>query len=413
MLQDRRRECTAAEDAISIVNAVALESLRAGAQKNVPLRLAIDARVWKTGIGTYTRDLLSGLQRLGAEIRVRAIVRAEAEHTIAPLCDEAIVEDVPIYTVREQFQIPRAARGCDLLHVPHYNVPVLYRDPVVATIHDLTHLTAPAFRKSAKAWLYAWPMLQAAARKASLIITVSEHSKREISRRLGIRAEKIAVIHNGVGPRFRFRNRTEARARVQAALGIARPYLLYVGNLKPHKNVPALVRAFAKLRSRRGMDYLLVLGGDDQAHRNAVLSECAALGIRDAVLHVPWISEDLLPDVYAAADLLVMPSICEGFGLPVLEAMACGTPVVCSRAMALPEVAGDAALYIDPHDIEAMAAAIERVLCSPAVQAEMREKGFRQAAKFKWEESARKHVEVYQRVLGRSIGTNACRTCLS
>ncbi|HET7101042.1 MAG TPA: glycosyltransferase family 1 protein, partial [Terriglobia bacterium] len=143
----------------------------------------------------------------------------------------------------------------------------------------------------------------------------------------------------------------------------------------------------------------LVLVGDDRTRRQGVLDECARLGISDVVRHLPWAPERLLPDLYRAAELVVMPSTSEGFGLPVLEAMACGTPVACSNATSLPEVGGDAVEYFDPYNVEEMAAAMERVLDSPSLQADMREKGLKQAAKFTWEECARKHLEVYRSVL--------------
>jgi glycosyltransferase involved in cell wall biosynthesis len=362
-------------------------------------RLAVDARIWKTGIGTYTVNLLREIRRVDGEFRVSAIVRAEAEGMMAGMCDETRVVDAPIYSLQEQLRIPAAAGECDLLHVPHYNVPALYRGRMVVTIHDLTHLTDPAFRNSAKAWLYARPMLKMAAKKASHVITVSGFSKQQIIEYLGVRPEKVSVIYNGLGSQFCLIDRATAKEKVRSTLNIEPPYLLFVGNLKPHKNLGRLLRAFALLRERGRTNLTLVLVGDDRKRKQSVMGECARLGISEVVRHVPWVAEDLLPQLYASADLVVMPSTSEGFGFPVLEAMACGTPVVCSNATSLPEVGGDAVEYFDPYNVEEMAAAIERVLDSPSLQAEMREKGLKQAAKFTWEECARKHLEVYRKVL--------------
>jgi glycosyltransferase involved in cell wall biosynthesis len=363
------------------------------------VRLAIDARNWKTGIGTYTLNLLRAMRRVGGEFRVSAIVRAEAEELISGLCDETRVVDAPIYGLKEQIRVPRAVRGCDLLHVPHYNVPALYRGPMVVTIHDLTHLTDPEVRNTAKAWIYGRPMLRIAALKARHVITVSEYSRQQISERLGVEPAKISAIYNGVDAMFRPGDRKESANRVKAALEIDRPYLLFVGNLKPHKNLGRLLQAFALLRSRGRTEPVLVLVGDDRRRRQGVLDECVRLGISDAVRHVPWAPEDLLPHLYRAAELLLMPSTSEGFGLPVLEAMACGTPVACSNATSLPEVGGKAAVYFDPRNLEEMAAVIGRVLDSPDLQADMRESGLRQAARFTWEECARKHLVVYRNAL--------------
>jgi glycosyltransferase involved in cell wall biosynthesis len=365
----------------------------------VKVRLTIDARVWKTGIGTYTLNLLRAMRQVDGEFRVSAIVRAEAEEMFSGMCDETRVVDAPIYGLREQVRVPAAARGCDLLHVPHYNVPALYRGRMVVTIHDLTHLTDPEYRNTANAWLYSRPMLKIAARKARHVITDSEHSKQQIVERLGVEPERVSAIYLGTGSQFRPMDRQKAANEVRAALHLDRPFLLYVGNLKPHKNLGNLLRAFALLRARRRTGHALVLVGDDPKRRQSLLDECARLGLSEAVRHLPWAPEDMVPQLYSVADLVVMASTSEGFGFPVLEAMACGTPVACSNATSLPEVGGDAVEYFDPYSVEAMAAAIESVLGSPGLQAEMREKGLRQAAKFTWEECARKHLEVYRRVL--------------
>ena len=382
-----------------VARAEAVDREEAAERPATRLRLAVDARIWKTGIGTYTLNLLRAMRQVDGEFRVSAIVRSEVAAMISEMCDETRVVNAPIYGLQEQMRIPAAARGCDLLHVPHYNVPALYRGPMVVTIHDLTHVTDPEFRHTAKSWLYGRPMMRIAALKARHVVTVSEYSKRQIVERLGVQADKVSAIYNGVDVRFRPVDRDDAARRVDAALEIGRPFLLYVGNLKPHKNLGTLLRAFALLRERGRTEHSLLLVGDDRKRRQGVLEEVSRLGIAEAVRHIPWAPERLLPELYRAADLLVMPSKSEGFGLPVLEAMACGTPVACSTATSLSEVGGDAVEYFDPYCAEDMAAAIERVLNSPAQHAEMREKGLKQAAKFTWEACARKHLEVYRQVL--------------
>lgn len=363
------------------------------------MRLAVDARIWKTGIGTYTLNLLRALRRVDGDFATCAIVRSEAVGTVAGLCDETRVVDAPIYGLREQLRVPAAARDCDLLHVPHYNVPVRYRGRMVVTVHDLTHLTEPEVRNTARAWVYGRPMLRMAVRKARQVVTDSEYSKWQIVERLGVEAEKVTAIYLGKGPQFQPGDRRQAAEEVGAALHLDRPYLFYLGNLKPHKNLGTLLRAFALLRLRRCTDPVLLLVGDDRKGRQRVLGECVRLGIQEAVRHVPWAADDLLPQLYRAAELVVMPSTSEGFGLPVLEAMACGTPVACSTAASLPEVGGDAAEYFDPHSAEGMAGTIQRALESESLRAEMREKGLRQAARFTWEACARKHLEIYRRAL--------------
>jgi glycosyltransferase involved in cell wall biosynthesis len=362
-------------------------------------RLTIDARWLVGGIGTYTRHLLEGLWKHGNGFEVHAITRKQHTEAVKQWCSRVTVVNAPIYTAREQWAIPQAAKGCDLLHVPHYNAPLLHRTPLVITIHDVIHITDPDCRASLKAWAYAQPVLSLAARKAEHIITVSEYSKAQIIERLGVPSSKVSTIHCGVNGEFLPVDREEAFEMVSKTLEVHEPYLLYVGSLKRHKNVSCLLKAFALLCERRDIPQrLLILGGDARGI-GELAEECARLGISERIDFVPHVGQVLLSKVYAAADVLVLPSRIEGFGLPVLEAMACGTPVICSRAASLPEVGGEAVIYFDPGSPEDLAGAIEQVLRSKELRESLRAKGLRRAARFTWEESIEKHVLVYQAVL--------------
>jgi glycosyltransferase involved in cell wall biosynthesis len=324
--------------------------------------------------------------------------RRDAER-LGSLCDELIIVDAPIYTLREQFQISRAAYGFDLLHVPHFNVPICHRGPLLVSIHDVIHLMDPSVRQRPLAWSYARMMLEIAVRKSAHIVTVSEYSKLQIIDRLRIAPTKITVIYNGVSARFTYRDREQPYAEVTAELSVPRHYILVVGNLKPHKNVKKLLQAFALLRRGKKIDHNLVIVGDDVRYKPGLIEESLRLGIAGAVLFLAPVRDDLMPKLYAAADLLVMPSTLEGFGLPVVEAMACGTPVACSNAASLPEVAGDAAEYFEPRSMEGMATAIERVLTSADLQQRLRQKGLAQARKFSWDKCAQQHREIYRSLI--------------
>jgi glycosyltransferase involved in cell wall biosynthesis len=361
--------------------------------------IAIDARCLHSGLGTYAYNLISGLARQGNEFPIHAIVNQRHKARIAPFCQRITTSEASMYSLREQIEIPWAARGADLLHVPHYNAPLLHRGKLLVSIHDLIHISEPAFRRSVKGWAYAMPVLNLAARKADHIVTVSEYSKAQIVERLGVQPSKITVIYNGVDGGFRCVGREPARSAVSAALGLQVPYILFVGNLKPHKNISTLLRAFALLRKSKSIPQDLLIVGDDKRWGSVRREESFRFGIGDATHFIPHVPQELLPKVYGAADLLVMPSTIEGFGLPVLEAMACGTPVVCSSTSCLPEVGGEAAVYFDPGSAEELSFAIERVLCSPDLQDALRAKGLKRASHFKWEDSTRKHLELYRRLL--------------
>jgi len=365
----------------------------------MPYQVAIDARMLSSGIGTYVLNLIKSLKDCCDGPNIRALTSTKDVERMRALCDEVRVVHAPIYTVREQFEIPRAARGADLLHVPHYNAPLLYWGKLLVTIHDLIHITDATFRRTAASMVYARPMFSLVTRRADHIISVSEFTKSQLLERLRVPAPKITVIRSGVSSHFCLRGREEAKSRIYSQHGLKRPYVLFVGNLKPHKNLKTLIRAFSQMCARRDFDYQLVILGDDRKWKVGLVNECAKLGINDRVLFVPQVPYEDLPCLYGAAEILTMPSFIEGFGLPVLEAMACGTPVVCSRTASLPEVAGDAAEYFEPTSADDLAAALERVLGSRELQETLRRKGLERVKLFSWHECARRTLELYSKLL--------------
>jgi glycosyltransferase involved in cell wall biosynthesis len=239
-------------------------------------------------------------------------------------------------------------------------------------------------------------MLRLAAANASHIFTVSEYSKGQIVEHLGVRDHKVTVVYNGVSPQFFPGPRDESKDIMGASCGFEGPYILYVGNLKPHKNVAGLVRAFAALRSRRKIEHTLVIIGGETAGHSELRTLADGCGLNGSVVFVPPISAELLRTAYSGADLTVLPSFEEGFGLPIVESMACGTPVACSSTASMPEVGGAAAEYFDPHDVESIANSLEKVLYSQELWQTMQKLGIEQAASFTWASCARKHYDVYK-----------------
>jgi glycosyltransferase involved in cell wall biosynthesis len=359
-------------------------------------QLTFDARWLSSGIGTYTVNVLSRLKGCG-DISVRALTLPQHRFDLERYCDRVDVVSASIYTVREQIQIPVAARRSPLLHVPHYNVPVFHFGPLLVSILDLTHILDEGYRHTLKSRLYARPMLQLAAKKADHIFTLSEYSKRQIQQILGVEPGKITVTYCGVSEQFKPASPHIARARLAKEMGLHGSYVLYVGNLKPHKNLPTLMRAYAKLATERGLEQKLLIVGDDPSGGPHLRELARELGIQQAVRFVEHVSSELLPLVYAGADLLVLPSFEEGFGLPVAEAMACGTPVIASYAASLPEVVGNAGVMFDPKRTEALMVAMADVLSSSALREHLRAAGPIQARRFDWQECAMRHYRVYQR----------------
>ena len=364
--------------------------------------LAVDARWLSTGIGRYTLNALATIRERRTQIRVEAITSSRHASQIAPLCDEVRIVNAPIYSVREQLVLPFAVQGADLLHIPHYNAPLFYPHKLLVSILDLTHIIDETYRRTWASRVYARPMLNLVARKAVRIVTLSEYSKWQIVKYLRVPETKISVIYCGVNPIFAPQDRRAALSEIQQKFGLDGPYLLYVGNLKPHKNVMTLLRAFAYLRSRQGWQHQLLIVGDDTEGREVLLKYCDDKQLSSWVHIESHVREELLPKVYAGADLLVLPSFEEGFGLPIIEAMACGTPVVCSRAASLPEVAADAAVLFDPHNYQELADHIHTVLGSFQVRTQLRERGFERAKYFSWRKCGEGHADLYSQLMSNS-----------
>lgn len=358
-------------------------------------QLCIDARWLESGIGTHTLNLLRELGNR-PDLEVHAVTYPRHKAILETYCRDVRVVNARIYSVSEQLAVTEATKACPLLHVPHYNVPLPRRGTLLVTIHDLTHILDDGYRNTWKSWAYARPMLRLAARKADHIFTVSEYSKRQIIEHLGVADSKVTVTYCGVGPEYFPEPMDAARERVQKSCGLERPYILNVGSYRPHKNVEGLMRAFARVRQTSGHDWELLLIGEFARARDPLMKVASRLGVAGRTRIVGRVPDDILRAAYSAAELTVVPSFEEGFGLPMVESMACGTPVVCSRAASLPEVAGDAAEYFDPRDVESIANALERVLLSRDTRARLRQRGFERTRQFSWQACANAHVEIYR-----------------
>ncbi len=264
---------------------------------------------------------------------------------------------------------------------PGFNPPLRSPVPLVFTIHDLIHLRFPE-ETSAHKQAYYRLVVRPAAGRAYRVLTVSEFSKREILEWAGLPKEKVLVVGNGVGSEFS----SEGKRNVSGY-----PYLFYVGNLKPHKNLQRLLKAFAR-SGLSGEVRLLCTGSPDEPSLRLIRD----MGLEDCVIFKGVIPDEELPAYYRGALALVFPSLYEGFGLPALEAMACGTPVVTSGITALPEVVGDAAVVVDPYDAESIAWGIRRVVEDNALREELRRKGIERAKQFSWDRTAELTWKVLQ-----------------
>ncbi|MDR7545249.1 MAG: glycosyltransferase family 1 protein [Armatimonadota bacterium] len=285
----------------------------------------------------------------------------------------------------------------DLFLSTIYLMPILRRTATIMLAYDLIPMRFPRFYGRDRRRLV--PRIRRGLERTDAVVAISEATKRDFIELMGADPAKVRVVYPGVEARQVPSDDGEDAARLCARYGVHRPYLLYVGSLGPHKNVETLVRAFRRLRQSRRIGHQLVLCGATRWGR-AVLEAASDLTAAGACVVLDFIPPEDVPCFYRHAEAFVFPSLYEGFGLPVLEAMACGAPVVSSNAGALPEVVGDAGLLVSPTDEEAIEDALHRVLTDPALREHLRAKGYRQAARFDWKESARQMLKLFADVRG-------------
>jgi glycosyltransferase involved in cell wall biosynthesis len=305
--------------------------------------------------------------------------------------------------VWEQWTCPAAARraSVDLLHVPYFAPPLFPRSPTVVTIHDVIPFRLPAYLPDAKIKAY-MRLMARAAHSARMIITVSQHAKQDIMDVLKIPSERIRVTYEAASEKFSPLQDPAKLAAVRARYGIGERFVFYLGGLDQRKNVPQLVRAFARVYRKLGdPDLQLFVSGDPDRKRGPLFPDPRLVpvdpDIREKIIY-RFVEEEDKAAVYSAASLFVFPSLYEGFGLDPLEAMACGTPVVCSNRTSLPEIVGDAALSVDPENLQALVEAMCQVLNNSQLQLEMRDRSLKQAARFSWRKTAEETLSVYEEV---------------
>ncbi|HVS62569.1 MAG TPA: glycosyltransferase family 1 protein [Thermoanaerobaculia bacterium] len=370
----------------------------------MPPTIAIDARKLRDfGIGTYVRGLVRHLAALDRTTRYVLLVRPEDRGALQGLPANFTESPEParVYSVREAFTVASHLRRlhADLYHATHYTVPLWPPCPVVVTVHDVIHLRFPELLPSRRALHYARFMLRRATRRSRRVIAVSHATQDDLVEMVGADPARLRVIHNGVDEVFSQRLGREEISRRLAAHGVGPPYLLFVGNPKAHKNLERLLEGYA--RARRLLTEPpppLVIAGA-RAGGGSLRAKAEELGVGGSLVIAGWIPEEDLPALYQGATLFVYPSLYEGFGLPVLEAMASGTAVVTSRGSALLEVAGDSAELVDPWEPDDLARGIACCLGDEPRRRQLEERGRQRAAQFGWDRVAAATLEVYREAL--------------
>ena len=357
----------------------------------------------KAGLATYARNLAEHLLTLDRANEYAAFHYGIGVAPLPPSLNHLPLTTVPWdarrwrLTVAAQYftggSMDRTMSKTDLFHATEHLLPPLRATRTVFTFHDAIYALFPEYHLPLNR-LFLGLMMPRFLRRANAIIAVSECSKRDAMRLYNIASEKITVIYEGVNPALRPVDDLNRIADVRARYAKNQPFILCVGTIEPRKNISALVDALKILRAR-GLPHRLLVAGRKGWLYQSTFDHVKQSGMESQVDFLDYVPDADLAALLSACDAFVFPSLYEGFGLPPLEAMACGAPVVCSNTSSLPEVVGDSALLFNPRDVGEIANAIKRVITDRTLQDELRAKGIAQAKKFSWERAARETLSIY------------------
>lgn len=363
----------------------------------------------RAGIGRYARELVRALARLDHDNHYTLFMPQDAHPELVAfdwpanfrLCRAPIPERALValwHRARVSLPVEVFTGGVDIFYSPDFLLPPARVHKTVVTVHDLSYVRLPeCYPEVLKAFLNR--SVPRSVRRADLVLADASSTRDDLQDLYGVPPAKVQVLYSGVDARFCPEVPAADLERVRTKYDLSQPYLLSVGTIQPRKNYARVIQAFSRLQmTNSGLpvaDYQLLISGGKGWMYEDVYDTIQRLGVEDRVRMLGYTPDEDLPALYALATLFVYPSLYEGFGLPVAEAMACGVPVITSNASSLPEVAGDAALYFDPLDVEGMAVAIGRALASEALRNELRTKGFHQVRQFTWDRSARQLLDCF------------------
>lgn len=371
------------------------------------MKIAIEARPVKwsfgTGIGNYTYSLISKLSEIDSENDYTFLCPDDQPKNYIPFNRNYSFYALPKDDYREEIEIPLwlSQEKADIFHLPQngFRIPAHCSCKLVVTVHDLIPYFLPEMVRSSflKRFTSEMPFI---VERADRIITVSETSKQDIINIFKVEPQKIVVIPSAPTKAYHPLPKGETGPWLRTKYGIKKPYILYVGGLNPRKNVAELIYAYHKIRRLLPNGQPLVVLGPEGKHRTKLQLLGEALNITTEELIFPgFIDTPELPYFYNGADLFVYPSLYEGFGLPPIEAMACGTPVITSNVSSLPEVVGEAALKVNPHDTLALAETMLKILTDDSLRSDLSAKGLRHSFKYNWDQIAAQVLEVYAEVI--------------
>jgi glycosyltransferase involved in cell wall biosynthesis len=373
------------------------------------VKIAIDIRrMNEFGVGTYTRNIVRGLARLDHENEFFLLGSAEKVNEIGSLPEN--FQSVPVpppETAKGYWQYHAVVRrlGCDLVHVPHlFWVPHRLPCPYVVTVHDVLEHMYRARNGSGLRRSLHFHLTRSVLKNAARIFAVSQFTKTEVQKLFGIPGDRIEVVYNAIDPRFLTGHASDADRQLLAErYQITYPFLLYAGRISPHKNIVRIIEAFSALKTELGKqelypDLKLIIIGDELSKHPDLRRTVIRGGVQNDVRFLGFVPIEVLRIFYDIAKVFVFPSLYEGFGLPPLEAMAHGTPVLTSNTSSIPEVVGNAAMLVNPENLFEMMRALQRVLLDANLRERLRQAGYEQVKKFSWDRSVAEVLAGYQEV---------------
>ena len=367
------------------------------AKKN---RIGLDMRMWNhAGIGRYLRELYFAMLRQRPALTFRLLLPSSVRQSLGPRQDGVELQNSfsSIYSLAEQWELFSFSKKSQLLHVPHFNIPVLGKGKLVVTVHDLVYLKDAKYSGSSLGRAYVKFLFEKIEKKADAVLTVSKYTQADLLNHFPKLKDRVFVTHEAASFTFQPFQVPADLELAKKKYSLKQPFVLFVGSLKAHKNIPVLIEALSALRKEKEIPHELVLvGGQDKKEK-----ELLALIKKNNrfVKILSGLKDEELVLFYNLAEVFVLPSLWEGFGLPVLEAMACGTPVLSSDRASLPEVVGEAGRLFDPTRVDELKELLYNVLQKKDLRQKMRVDGFAQVKKFSWDKTAAQTLDIYEQVL--------------
>ncbi len=364
------------------------------------MKIGIDARmIASSGIGVYIRSLLEELLPIAKNHSFTLygprflLEKLDFQHDNARI----VHSEIPIYSIKEQLFHPAFKEKLDLLHIPHYNIPVFYKGRMVVTIHDINHLLMPQFLPNRMAYPYAKFMLHKAYHRANQVICVSQSTQKDLKEFFGQNGVNSQVIHESVRPEFLQKWSSDDLEKIRIRYRLPQNYILCVGILKPNKNLLALIRIFRNLRKEGFSKFHLVIVGKRFERHPEILVEIHKGEREGFIRHLEEVPSADLPGIYQMADLFSFISLYEGFGLPILEAFASRVPVLAANVSSIPEVAGKGAALINPYNEEQIKQALIKLLSDSGLRQNLALQGVRELSRFSWKKTAEETLKVYEK----------------